>query len=62
MNKEAFEQRYREEMNQALNQLQALVLSIAELEQRAEQVDQALRVLNQTAEAYLSDDQSPPQD
>ncbi|MEO0535222.1 MAG: hypothetical protein AAF215_15290 [Cyanobacteria bacterium P01_A01_bin.123] len=54
MDKQTFEQQYREEISDVLNQLQTLVLVVSQLETRVNGIGDALHSLSQTVEDYLN--------
>lgn len=54
MDKQTFEQQYREEISDVLNQLQTLVLVVSQLETRVNGIGDALHALSQTVEDYLN--------
>lgn len=53
MNLEEFETRYRYEMNESLNQLQIVVLLLAQLEARIATVGDNLQNISQTLEEFI---------
>lgn len=53
MDKQTFEQRYREEISDVLNQLQTLLLVVSQLESRVNGIGDALHALSETVEEYL---------
>ncbi len=54
MDLEKFEAQYRQEMDEALNKLQTVMLLLAELEAKTGEVGHSIQSLSQTVEAFLN--------
>ncbi len=58
MNLEEFEAQYRDKLDQSLNQLQAAVLLLTQLEATITDIGHNLHSLSQTVEEYLTQQQA----
>ncbi len=53
MDLDEFEAQYRDQMDSILNQLQAAILVLAELERRTRVVGEGIQSMSQTVETYI---------